>query len=439
MLSANNIIAVLPPKAERIFIAYSGGKDSHVLLHLANSISNIQSQITAVHVHHGLQENADSWVKHCENEAIRLAVNFLCLSVKIQKVKGQSIEELARDARYQALKTLLNKNDVLLVAQHREDQMETFLLQLFRGAGIRGLSGMASQNGFGLGLINRPLLEVPKSEINEYALIHGLNWVEDPSNGCNDFDRNFLRNQILPELKQRWPALDKTIARSALHCAKSSQLIDELAKGLFHQIFDQTEQTLRITALLELDAIKQPLLIRQWFSVLQLRMPSEKMVNSILKQVCLAKKSANPEVKGQNYSIRRYRDKLYCLLQNQFESCLQDQFWDSRTEQIDLGDGRKLVLKKTSEGISEKLWNNSEVFVRFRQGAEKIKLPGRMGHHSLKKLFQEKAVPPWQRNTCPLIYLDGQLAAVADLWISADFYQREEISCYQVDLEGVGY
>jgi tRNA(Ile)-lysidine synthase len=401
------------------------------LLHLAASSSEIKSKISAVYVNHGLQIEADQWENHCAAIALALNVDFQCLKVNAQKGSRQSPEEVARDMRYGALKTLLSKNEVLLVAQHREDQMETMLLQLFRGAGLAGLSGMPLSIAFGAGELCRPFLDSSKQVIKDYAVQHNLHWIEDPSNKDDRYDRNFLRNQILPLLKQRWPAIDKTVARSARHCANDHSLLQELASKLLDNISDKTDQTLNISQLLKLDSNKQHLVIRQWFSSRQLRMPSEKMLGKILNEVAVAKVCGMPEVRGKDYCIRRYRDKLFCL-KGSFQAVeLAEKKWQKGIEVIKLDDGQQVEIVEASDGISKLIWCNSDVSIRFRTGSEKIKLSGRNGRHSLKKLFQEKGIPHWERNSIPLVYINEKLAAVADLWISADFYTIEKGECYQ--------
>jgi len=428
MLESETVTSIISSKTENIYIAYSGGMDSHVLLYLASSIAEIKSKIIAVYVHHGLQIEADQWASHCEVTALALGVNFQCLTVNAQKLAGQSPEEVARDARYSVLKPLLGKRDVLLVAQHREDQLETVLLQLFRGAGVQGLSGIPLISDFGAGKKCRPFLDIAKRTMIDYAEQHKLSWIEDPSNQCNDFDRNFLRNKIIPELKQRWKGLDKTVSRTARHCAISHHQIDDLAQQLFSTVFFDTDQTLNITRLLELQSDKQHLVIRQWFKLKKLRMPTEKNVQAIINEVVLANDSANPEIKIQKHSIRRYRGKLYCLKED--DRYIREGTWINNSMQWKLNNQQSLVLIEASEGIPKELWDNSEVTIKFRQGSEKIKLPGRQGRHSLKKLFQEKAIPPWERNQMPLIYINGTLAAIAELWISADFYSTNKEACY---------
>jgi tRNA(Ile)-lysidine synthase len=432
MLTPESVISALPSITERIFIAYSGGIDSHVLLHLSASIDEIKSKITAVYVHHGLQQEADAWEKHCQLVCLDLGVTYKCLKVNAQKAIGQSPEEAARDARYHVLKSLLAKNDVLLLAQHREDQMETVLLQLFRGAGVQGLSGMPLIINFGLGVMCRPLLDVSKQDVQNYAERNSLDWIEDPSNKSDTFDRNFLRNQILPKLKQRWPALDKTISRSARHCASNHSVMQDLVQALLANLFDATDNTININQLLELDINKQYLVLRQWFASQNLRMPSENKLKRILTEVITAKVCGNPEVRGTDYCIRKYRNKLYCLTSCLVDKELQEKNWPKEQKLLKLDDGKTLTITERTNGIAKKIWLEAQVTIKYRKGSEKIRLPGRKGHHTLKKLYQEKAIPPWLRHNIPLIYLNDELVAISDYWISADFYSRGNEICYQV-------
>jgi tRNA(Ile)-lysidine synthase len=279
---------------KHIYIGYSGGVDSHVLLHLCASITRLKDKITAVYVHHGLQAEADSWAKHCEKTASSLGVSFTLLRANAFPTRGESPEEAARNARYTALKSLIGVNDVLLVAQHRDDQLETFLLQLFRGSGLRGLSAMPEIIAFGAGLMIRPLLAISKGAIDDYARAHVLSWVDDPSNQSNDYDRNFLRNAVLPLLKQRWPSCDKTVARSAMHCADAQAVISESADKLFGPIFNKTDKTLCISQLKLYKMTQQQLVIREWFQTLKLKMPTQAFVERLQSEVISAREESGP-------------------------------------------------------------------------------------------------------------------------------------------------
>jgi tRNA(Ile)-lysidine synthase len=413
---------------QRFYVAYSGGVDSHVLLYYCASIAQLKDKLTAVYVHHGLQEAAESWAGHCEKTAKDLGVEFLTLRVNAKAASGESPEEAARNARYTALKSLIDVGDVLLLAQHRQDQLETVLLQLFRGSGLRGLSGMPERQAFGLGIMLRPLLDTAQQAIYDYAATHQLSWVEDPSNQSNDYDRNFLRNAVLPLLKQRWPAIDKTVARSAKHCADAQVLVDEVADELFNTAFNPADQTLSISRLTAHQLHPQQLILRHWFRRLGLKMPAQARVEQILNVVVAAAGHRDPVLSGQGYSIRRYRDKLYCL-KTSAQEAQQDLVWPSGQASIKVAHEQVLSCGTASKGILREQWQKAKVEVRFRRGGEKIRLPGRQGHHSLKNLYQEAGIPPWERDAMPLVYLDATLAAVGDLWISAQFYSEKTQGC----------
>ncbi|MDO9047442.1 MAG: tRNA lysidine(34) synthetase TilS [Methylobacter sp.] len=439
----------------RFFIAYSGGVDSHVLLHCCASIPQLKDRLTAVYVHHGLQAEAESWAEHCEKTAKDLGVEFLTLRVNAKAAPGESPEEAARNARYTALKSLIKDGDALLLAQHREDQLETVLLQLFRGSGLCGLSGMPERMAFGAGVMLRPLLNTPKQAISDYAHAHQLSWVEDPSNRSNDYDRNFLRNAVVPLLKQRWSAIDKTVARSAKHCADAQVLVDEVSDELFGAVFNPADKTLCISRLSGHHSHPQQLIIRHWFRHRGLKMPTQAKVERILNEVVAAAGHRDPVLSGQGYSIRRYRDKLYCLtnlsgtdlhlpegrqagkpdVTNLSGTDPQDRVWPAGQASIKITDDRTLSCEPSSKGISREQWQTATVEVRFRRGGEKIRLPGREGHHSLKNLFQEAGIPPWERDVMPLIYLNDTLAAVGDLWISAAFYSEKTQDCISLLLQ----
>jgi len=419
---------------QRFYIAYSGGVDSHVLLHCCASITHLKDKLTAVYVHHGLQAEAESWAKHCGKTAKDLGVEFLTLRVNANAAPGESPEEAARNARYAALKSLIKADDALLLAQHREDQLETVLLQLFRGSGLRGLSGMPERMAFGAGVMLRPLLNTPKQAISDYAHAHQLSWVEDPSNQSNDYDRNFLRNAVVPLLKQRWSAIDKTVARSAKHCADAQVLVDEVADELFGAVFNPVDKTLSISRLSEHHSHPQQLIVRHWFRHRGLKMPAQAKVERILNEVVAAAGHRDPVLSGQGYSIRRYRDKLYCLT-NLSGTEPQDRVWPAGQASIKITDDRTLSCESSSKGISRERWQDATVEVRFRRGGEKIRLPGREGHHSLKNLFQEAGIPPWERDVMPFIYLNDTLAAVGDLWISAAFYSEKTQDCVSLSLQ----
>ena len=425
-------LAQLPHIPNNIYIGYSGGVDSHVLLHACAMLPDIKPKIIAVYIHHGLQTLADSWAEHGEKITKDLDIKFLMCAVNAAANSGESPEEAARNARYTAFQTLINENDVLLLAQHQEDQLETVLLQLFRGSGLRGLSGMPEKNHFGTGWMLRPLLHVSKQYINAYALTHHLQWIEDPSNQDTVYDRNFLRKEIIPILKTRWPSLDKTVSRSALHCAQSEEFMSSLAKVNFQHVLNQSDQSIDIALLQIYTDTQQRSILREWFELLDMKMPSQNTIERILNDVIGAKENHSPQLKLHDITLRRHHGKLMALRKEceAFEPCE----WRNKNHSLILSNNMKLTLSIEHKGISKTYWDNARITLKMRQGGEKIRLPYRQGHHDLKKLFQDATIPPWQREVMPLIYLDDKLAAVGNLWIAAEFYTETDLA-YGISLD----
>jgi tRNA(Ile)-lysidine synthase len=291
--------------ANRIFIGYSGGVDSHVLLHVCATFPALKTKITAVYIHHGLQKEADDWAIHCQKIALNLGVSFLDIRVDASANSRESPEEAARNARYNAFKNLVLENDILLMAQHREDQLETVLLQLFRGSGLKGLAGMPEKMPFAKGFLLRPFLNVSKAEITAYALENQLIWIEDPSNQSTIYDRNFLRQEIIPQLKARWQSLDKTVSRTATHCADAQNLISTIAQNHFEIVFNAEDKTLNIAKLQTFSEIEQRLILRHWFEHLGLRMPSHDFLQRILTEVIGAKIDRHPILHKKGLTVSR--------------------------------------------------------------------------------------------------------------------------------------
>jgi tRNA(Ile)-lysidine synthase len=417
----------------RIFLAYSGGIDSHVLLHLCAQEPKLRERLTAVHVHHGLQAQAEDWARHAERVAQEFGVDFLLCRVDAHPRPGESPEEAARNARYEALKSVLLPGDVLLVAQHQDDQLETVLLQLLRGGGLLGLAGMPESMPFGRGTLLRPFLHVRKREIDRYASALRLEWVEDPTNDESVYDRNFLRREVIPLLKRRWPACDRTVARAAGHCAEAHAVLAEVAAEAFAEVHDGRGNTLDIERLGAFDLPRRRLIVRHWFGQMGLKMPSQAFLAQLFGNVIGAGGDSDPVLVGQGRQIRRYRNKLYCLRNGQAED-LRPRDWPKASETLAVGKRMTLTRVVSTSGIPEPVWLRSTVTVKFRSGGEKIALPGRRGRHLLKNLYQEIGIPPWERADLPLLYLDGKLAAVADLWISADYYREGPSPCFRLTL-----
>jgi tRNA(Ile)-lysidine synthase len=428
-LTPDLIAQLVPSHCQRIYIGYSGGVDSHVLLHLLASCSEIRHKLMAVYIHHGLQSVATDWGRHCQQQAHALGVDFQMIEVDASPEVGESPEAAAREARYAAFKQLIQLDELLMLAQHREDQLETLLLQLFRGAGLHGLASMPQVMAFGQGLVLRPLLDTAKTDILAYATHHQLQWIEDPTNQQCDYDRNYLRNQIIPLLKQRWPGIDKTVSRTAKHCADAGKLLDDWAGLHKSALIDPLDHSLLINQWQHYNENQRNWLLRCWLQDFGLKPSSTALLQAIITQVIFARTDANPQLHTQGWYIKKYKQKLYCVPGSYLHMAVEDVEWPAQQPALTLSNGYKLQLLELDTGIDQQLWQQGVVTVSFRRGGEKLKLPGRAGHHSLKKLFQEAEVPPWERNIRPLIYINGKLAAVAGLWVD-EWAWRQQGACY---------
>ncbi|VEA67409.1 tRNA(Ile)-lysidine synthase [Serratia plymuthica] len=399
----------------RLLVAFSGGLDSsvllHLLVHLRRQLPDLQ--LRAVHVHHGLNAFADEWVAHCQRQCAAWQLPLVVQHVQVDGRQG-GIEAAARAARYSAFAATLAADEVLLTAQHLDDQCETFLLALKRGSGPAGLSAMAAQASLGSNPLLRPLLGMSRLQLEDYARQHQLAWIDDDSNQDPRFDRNFLRLQVLPLLNQRWPYFAAATARSASLCAEQEQLLDELLSEQLHSLLNE-DNALVIDGLLGCSPARRFALLRRWIALFGVTMPSREQLQRLWDEVALSREDAEPQLQPGQYQIRRFRRRLYLLpiMADLREVCLN---W-SLAEPLELPDG----LGKLSSGEGDICLRapqpQQKVSVRFAaQG--KIRILGRTHSRSVKKLWQELGVPPWQRERTPLIYYDDQLIAALGVFVS---------------------
>lgn len=407
----------------RYVVAYSGGLDSTVLLHaLSMGLRSLASPaaLVAVHIDHQLHPDSTAWADHCERYAGSLGVRFERRSAHIPRDAGEGIEAAARVARYAILESLLETGDWLLSAHHENDQAETLLLNLMRGSGLAGLAGIGSSRPIGKGWLLRPLLGVPRSELERYAAAEALAWVEDPSNAESRYDRNFLRNEVLPLLRTRWPAAAGSLRRSADLAAEAAALLAELAEL---DLADAgVPARLDLAVLRRLPLPRQRNLLRHAIRRLGLPLPPATRLTQIVEELAGAREDAQPFVSWPGVEVRRYRDHVYLLRESPpvpgdvTELLLPDQ------APLALGVGRgSLVLDPAGgPGIRPSV-ASAGLRVTWREGGERFRPKGHAQTHSLKKLLQEAGIVPWQRAKIPLLYCDERLVAVGDLWIAADF------------------
>jgi tRNA(Ile)-lysidine synthase len=407
------------PDPRRYWVAYSGGLDSHVLLHAMARLRDEHGvMLQAAHVDHALHPDSARWAEHCQTVCADLNIPCQTVRVHAKADAGVSPEAAARRARYQALADLMEPGDDLLTAHHQDDQAETLLLQLLRGAGPYGLAAMPPCARFAAGLHLRPLLEFSRAALRRYAEEHKLRWIEDPGNIKRDFARNYLRHDVMPLIHARWPAAAVTLARGARLQAEAAELMDALAELDLRQAQGVQKNTLSISALNTLSDTRRRNVLRQWIKGLGLPQPDSRHVQRLLQDVLSARADATPCVRWRGAEVRRYRDELYAMPPLAPHDASLIVPWDMKqplTLPADLG--VLSCVPSAGAGIKE----TAGVTVRFRRGGERCTPSGRHETHVLKKLLQEAGVPPWRRERIPLIYIGGQLAAVSDLWVCEPF------------------
>ena len=380
---------------QRLFLGYSGGLDSTVLLYLL-AHAQLKTKIQVVHVHHGLSHNAESWLQHCQFQCQKLALPLQTFRVNIA---SSNIEQNAREARQQIFASLLTPDDAVLLAHHADDQAETLLLNILRGSGIQGAAAMLPQMPFAQGVMLRPLLPFSRQMLYDYALQEGYQWIEDESNQDSRFSRNFLRQEVMPILKKRWPSCVDRMRQFSQHCQNT--LIN-----MTQVVNNELDLSLKKLSLSSID-IKNKSLVSNilyfWLKQHQIKLRSMSLINQIIDHVILTRPDAMPHVNLGKSLLRRYKKTLYLT-------------------PVDPLSGFRFV------GVEALIKSDPRLSVQFRQGGEAMRYHGQT--QSLKKLFQRWEVPPWERAHIPLIYCDNKIIAVAKYAISdecPDFLKKDDL------------
>lgn len=396
--------------APRWRVAFSGGLDSTVLLHLLVRLGRRERlpPLMAIHVHHGLQPAAEAWPGHCQALCEKLGVPLEVVSVSV--ATASSMEQAARQARYTAFAERLGENEVLLTAQHRDDQAETLLFRLLRGAGVRGLAAMPAERPLGRGRLVRPLLGIGRVELEGYARVHGLDWVDDPSNGNIEYSRNYLRHQVIPALRRHWPQAASTIARATIHMAEAQTLLDELAgmdiaaasaAGAYDWL---PLPNLELSPLKALSPARQRNALRHWLGDFTTLPDSDHWLG--WESLRDASTDATPLWRIAAGELHRCGDRLWWLSGLWLQPAVGVVVWHDPGEQLQLP-GNGVVRVAGLDG-------RARLEVRYRQGGEVMDVPAR-GRRDLKRLLNEAGVPVFLRSRLPLLYADGQLIAVANM------------------------
>jgi tRNA(Ile)-lysidine synthase len=412
--------ALAPLSSATFKIALSGGLDSVVLLHLFSRLKG--AKVSAHHVHHGLSENADHWVQFCTQFCTTINIPLTVSQVNLDKKNRTSLEALAREKRYEVLKQGFNDSSYLVTGHHQDDQLETVLLALKRGAGLTGLQGIVAQQALTQGHLIRPLLNFSREQLEHYATQFQLNWIEDESNDDQQFDRNFIRHSIAPLLKARWPSITKTVSRSAQHCQSQQQLIDEITKSDFVKCEAET-QVLAIKALKGLSQTRRNNVLRYWFKQANHQYPSTKQLSIIWQDLVLAQSDATPKIRLQSVTVRRYRDAIYLVNESKLFKQDNKVRWQGE-KQLSFCHGQ-VVLKFNADNALLEQQVDIEICFREHLANDFSCRPiGRGKARSIKKLLHEYHVPPWLRDSVPFLFVDGQLVEAVGLFICTTSYAK---------------
>ena len=426
----SNIVSL--SDGSEIFVAYSGGVDSTVMLHLLANLRLRRSfHLVALHVNHGIHPDSDNWEQHCQDLSQSLGIVFSSVQLDLAKKNARVSENTARLARYGWFESQLKKQDYLLTAHNKNDQAETFLLKLMRGTAGNGIASIPPVRKLGQGQLVRPMLSFTRQQIEEYATIHGLDYIHDPSNDdINNYDRNFIRHVILPQMQTKWPSAIDRINTTIKSLSNTNNLLSEIGKMDIDKWVEKNvsavnlssiDERLQIQAFNKLSLIRQINMIRYWLRNHAIPEPSRDALANFLSTV-IHSDAQYGEMNLQRFKLCRYKNHLYIARTVHSMTLFNPVVWDMNENLLLPELQMRLVPKRTiGGGISlEKL--SDEVVVQFRKGGERIKLPGRNHSSSLKKLFQAHCIPPWERNLLPLICCGDEIVAVVP-WIVAEKYQ----------------
>jgi len=430
MFISNNISTENLRSFNRIGVGFSGGLDSYVLLHsLAVSFQDT-SKLVAIHVNHGVSKDSDLWEKKCKDIAQGLGISFY--TTKLDLENSNKSENSLRDARYKAFKEWAQEGDLICTAHHKDDQLETIFFRLIRGTGIEGLKGIPAWREDSNLTFFRPFLNFTKKELLEYAILNKIDWIEDESNLDIKISRNFIRNSVFPLLLKFWPDFGKSLQFLSKEALYSQSILDEVAK------IDL--ESCRLGSFDELSVLKvsnfsyqriRNLLYRWLLESSSIRL-SAKQAEEIINLIIQKKESLDHVIlisskdNNNSHDLRMFRRVLY-LLPREYCTVLnkyKEKEWNLQSDLL-LPTG-KIGFKETKGKGLSLVHKSKKITVKGREGGERCKPFGRDKSQKLKKLLQESDVSPWLRDRLPLIYVDKELAAVADLWVCDKFHTKPE-------------
>lgn len=411
-------LAALPPGP--LVVGYSGGMDSSLLLHCAASSEAARARgLRALHVHHGLHQDAHAWAAHAQARALALGIDCAVVRVRVDP-RGQGIEAAAREARLAVFADALAQGGAMLLAHHQDDQAETLMLRMLRGASVDGLGAMRPVRALGAGLIARPWLAQPRALLRAAARELGIEWIEDPANTDPKHDRSWLRQQAWPLLAARFPAIGERLARLAAHAASVSDEIEALAAAHLDHVCAGDPRSLSVSGLLALSEAMFGAVLRRHARLLSVQPPGFHELQRLREEVLLAKLDANPVLRQDGHQYRRYRDRVY-LLSDAAVLPIGDRVidWPAGQAALELPGGLGTLALVDAAGRA--LPAAVDLQVRWRCGGERIRPAGAAHTRELRLLFQEQGVPPWLRERIPLLWHGRELLAAVGVATGARF------------------
>lgn len=402
-------------------VAWSGGADSTALLAALCELRDRAARgaaftVRALHVDHGLQAQSRDWVRHCRAHARRLRVPLVAVRVAVPRRRGLSREAAAREARYRAFEATLRPGEVLLLAQHADDQVETVLLQLLRGAGPTGLAAMPDRRALGRGVLMRPLLEAQPADLRSYLRARQLSWIEDPSNADTELDRNYLRHEVLPRLAARWPGLRQTTARSVALLQSARRELDGSAARALAEVADGDGLSLPLLRRLRAERLRAAL--RAWLARRSAMPPDRSRLEALVTLVDL-REDAQPAVAWGDVEVRRHQDRLL-IVRARAASDARPRHWRWSTRTV-LGlpaGSLRIVVDRHGDLDLDRL--PAIIAVRARARGREREPGGRSV--DVKSLLRESGVPGWERARLPFLHVSraraAGLIAIGDLWLA---------------------
>ncbi|MDQ7051045.1 MAG: tRNA lysidine(34) synthetase TilS [Enterobacterales bacterium] len=442
---ALDALQLTPQSASQpLLVAYSGGLDSSVLLHAVVSLwqQGLIDEPIALHFNHGLQAQALDWQKHCQSICQAYKIQFICQQAALSK-ENKTSEQDARQARYQFFESLIAPDQLLLMAHHQNDQAETLLFRLIRGSGRLGMSGIQPLRRLAAGSLMRPMLHLSKSDIHDYAIKHELSWIEDPSNQSVQYDRNYIRQQLLPLVEQRWHKATKNIAQFSQIAGEQNEILQQAAEQDLAMVASG-ERKLSYPKLIKLSAARQKNLLHYWVNQMLGQSPSYAEIMQLLKQlesVALSSNTSNQAIKVKLASgwIRLFKQELYFCLSDPPQALAESIVWRPMNKRIILSKDLALVahpldLAVTSADVLHLTVRPPKkdeiVSLRARIGGEKIQPAGQDFRRSLKKLFQDLAIPHWDREWLPIVYYNDQIVAIPGVVVDQTFFSQQPDAIY---------